>query len=76
MARNHTAVSATRVEHTLAQMKAVIANGLPFVFGFAVFESLESKEVKEDGKMPMPAGWVTNGLRNGMEVKVTNGRIC
>lgn len=35
-------------------MKHTISSGFPFVFGFAVYESFESKEVKKTGIMPMP----------------------
>jgi C1A family cysteine protease len=35
-------------------MKQCLAMGFPFVFGFAVFESFESKEVFRTGIMPLP----------------------
>ena len=34
----------------LTQMKMCIANGYPFVFGFSVFPSFQTKEVASTGK--------------------------
>lgn len=53
-ALNHRAVRYKRVLHDLAHLKACLKSGLPFVFGFAVYESFESTEVGETGKMKMP----------------------
>ncbi len=39
---------------TLTEMKACLAEGFPFVFGFAVYESFESREVARTGVVPMP----------------------
>jgi C1A family cysteine protease len=39
---------------TLDQMRACLAEGFPFVFGFAVYESFESQEVAKTGIAPMP----------------------
>lgn len=39
---------------TLAEMKACLAMGLPFVFGFACYDSLMSAEVTKTGNVPMP----------------------
>jgi C1A family cysteine protease len=36
-------------------MKACLASGYPFVFGFTVYESFESAEVARTGLVPMPA---------------------
>jgi len=35
-------------------MKGCLASGFPFVFGFAVYESLETEEVIRTGVIPMP----------------------
>ena len=35
-------------------MKDCLSSGLPFVFGFGVYESFETKEVAETGIMPIP----------------------
>ena len=44
-----------RVLRNLNQMKACLAAGYPFVFGFSVYESFESPDVARTGVMPMPA---------------------
>jgi C1A family cysteine protease len=53
MARRVT--SYQRVPRVLNQMKGCLANGLPFVFGFSVYESFESAEVAKTGTVPMPS---------------------
>ena len=35
-------------------MRACLQSGNPFIFGFVVYESFESKEVTQHGIMPMP----------------------
>jgi C1A family cysteine protease len=49
------AVSYRQVVQTLSQMKGCLASGYPFVFGFAVYESFESRQVAHSGHAPMPA---------------------
>jgi C1A family cysteine protease len=44
-----------RVQRTLDEMKGCLAEGFPFVFGFAVYESFESDEVTKTGVAQMPA---------------------
>jgi C1A family cysteine protease len=44
-----------RVVHNLAQMRACLASGFPFVFGFTVYESFETEQVAKTGEVPMPA---------------------
>lgn len=44
-----------RVAQSLAQMKGCLAQGYPFVFGFAVYEGIESQEVTRTGEVPLPA---------------------
>jgi len=39
---------------TLAEMKACLAMGLPFVSGFSVYDSAMSDEVTRSGDVPMP----------------------
>jgi C1A family cysteine protease len=39
---------------TLDEMLTCLASGYPFVFGFSVYESLESAEVARTGVVPMP----------------------
>jgi C1A family cysteine protease len=36
------------------EMRACLADGFPFVFGFSVYESFESPEVAQTGIVPMP----------------------
>lgn len=45
----------SRVAQDLPAMKACLAAGYPFVFGFTVYQSFESDEVAKTGKVPMPA---------------------
>lgn len=52
-AAKHKIISYYRILN-LQQMKNCIANGFPFVFGFVVFESFESKEVAKTGIVNMP----------------------
>lgn len=40
---------------TVDQMKACLAAGFPFVFGFTVYESFESDAVDRTGVVPMPS---------------------
>jgi C1A family cysteine protease len=54
-ALNNRATSYSRVNRDLDQMKACLAAGYPFVFGFTVYESFESAEVARTGVAPMPA---------------------
>ena len=44
-----------RIVPTLGQLKGCLAAGLPFVFGFTVYESFESDEVAKTGIATMPA---------------------
>lgn len=39
---------------TLTDMRTSLANGCPFVFGFAVYDSFESQQVADTGIVPMP----------------------
>lgn len=52
-ALKHQALAYERVDQDLNHMKACLANGFPFVFGFTVFESFT--KVKSDGMVPMPS---------------------
>lgn len=51
----HRALTYQRISHDLDQMRSCLASGYPFVFGFSVYESFESKDVAETGVAPMPA---------------------
>jgi C1A family cysteine protease len=39
---------------TLDEMRACLAEGFPFIFGFSVYESFESEEVAKTGVVKMP----------------------
>ncbi len=54
-ARQERAVSYARVVQTTGQMKACLAAGYPFAFGFSVYESFESQAVASSGVVPLPA---------------------
>jgi C1A family cysteine protease len=53
-AKKHKVTSYQRLVQNLMQMKACLASGYPFVFGFTVYESFESDEVAKTGQVPMP----------------------
>jgi len=52
-ALQHQIVSYHRIL-TLNEMRACLAEGFPFVFGFAVYESFESEQVAKNGIVNMP----------------------
>lgn len=52
--RKHLITSYHRIT-TLDEMRACLAGGFPFVFGFAVYESFETREVARTGIVNMPA---------------------
>lgn len=49
----HTITVYERLE-TLDDMKACLAEGFPFVYGFTAYESLESASVAKTGRVPLP----------------------
>jgi C1A family cysteine protease len=53
-AKNHQSVEYSRVKQDLYHLKSCLDEGLPFVFGFAVYESFETEEVAKTGMMTMP----------------------
>ena len=52
-AQNHQILNYQRLE-TLQEMRACLAEGFPFVFGFAVYESIDSPITKETGTVNLP----------------------
>jgi C1A family cysteine protease len=48
------AIQYSRVTPTLSQLKGCLAEGYPFVFGFVVYDSFESKTMAKEGHAPMP----------------------
>jgi C1A family cysteine protease len=53
-ASDNKAVKYERLNRSLYDFKSCLASGFPFVGGFAVYESFQSREVAKTGKMPMP----------------------
>jgi C1A family cysteine protease len=53
-AKLNQALEYQRIPRDLTQMKACLASGFPFVFGFRVYQSFESAEVTDTGRAPMP----------------------
>jgi C1A family cysteine protease len=53
-ALNHQVLSYHRITHNLNQMKGCLAEGYPFVFGFAVYDGFETDSVAESGVVHMP----------------------
>ena len=53
-ASNHQSISYSRVPRSLDSFKACLAYGLPFVFGFAVYESFVTRQVAQTGMMTWP----------------------
>ena len=62
-AMHHRAVSYARLPRALGQMKACLAAGYPFVFGFSVYESFTSEEVASTGRVPLPTSAGTDAGR-------------
>jgi C1A family cysteine protease len=58
-AKLHPAIQYARVPQDAAQLKACLASGYPFVFGFSVYGAFESDAVAQSGIVPMPASWET-----------------
>ncbi len=52
-AAQHQVVSYARI-HTVDEMRACLAEGFAFVFGFSVYENFESQEVARTGVLSMP----------------------
>jgi C1A family cysteine protease len=53
-AANHQALAYNRIPCALREMQDCLARGYPFVFGFSVYESFESDEVANTGRMSLP----------------------
>jgi C1A family cysteine protease len=52
--KKNQAIQYLRLAQALSQLKGCLAEGFPFVFGFAVYESFESPEVAKTGHAGMP----------------------
>ena len=53
-AAKHPALTYHRVRRTLPQLKACLASGYPFIFGFWVYQSFHSEKVRHTGRASMP----------------------
>lgn len=53
-AAKHTGISYSRVPQTLNQLRACLADGFPFVFGFTVYSSLWDEKGEPRAVVPMP----------------------
>ena len=51
---HHLVTNGLRVKQTLNDLKHVLVNGFPFIFGFTVFESFEGDDIAKTGIMTMP----------------------
>jgi len=51
----HKAIRYHRMAQDLTAMKACLASGYPFIFGFTVYRSFETAQVAATGLVPMPA---------------------
>jgi C1A family cysteine protease len=58
-AKLHPAVQYSRVPQEIGQMKACLAGGYPFVFGFTVYQAFESDAITKSGIVPMPSSMET-----------------
>ena len=73
-AMKNRALEAHPLKQTAADLKGCLVKGFPFVFGFAVFESLETDEVTASGKVPMPVGWDPSNIETyGITEKCVGG---
>ena len=54
-ALKHQAIQYQRIDDKLNSMRQCLAEGYPFVFGFTMYESFNSKEVWKTGVVPMPS---------------------
>ena len=50
----HEAILYQRLRQSIDQLKGCLAEGYPFVFGFSVYESFESRKVARTGEVPLP----------------------
>ncbi|HEV1997386.1 MAG TPA: C1 family peptidase [Candidatus Dormibacteraeota bacterium] len=53
-AEKHRIARYERLPRDLDHMKGCLASGFPIIFGFSVYESFESQEVRHSGRLDMP----------------------
>lgn len=56
-AKKHRTVRYHKVKQTEEDITNTIANGLPVIFGFAVFDTIENPQVMKTGIVPMPTSY-------------------
>ena len=56
-ALKYQALTYQRVDQDLDQMKGCLVEGLPFALGISVYSSFESREVAQNGVVPLPGRW-------------------
>jgi C1A family cysteine protease len=54
IAAEHQAITYSRLQRSINEMKGCLASGYPFVYGFSVYESFENDSVKNTGLVKMP----------------------
>lgn len=54
-AEKNQAIKYQRVNRDIGTIKACLASGFPFAFGFTVYDSFESDQVAKTGLVPMPS---------------------
>ncbi len=75
-ALGHTVTAYQRLE-SLAEMKACLSGGIPFVFGFSVYEHVMSRDVERTGVIRLPeAGERLTGGHAVMAVGYDEARSC
>jgi C1A family cysteine protease len=57
----HKGVEYLQVSKSIDQLKACLAEGFPFIFGFSVYESFKSQQVARTGMVSLPGFWDTFG---------------
>jgi len=53
-AQDHQTLAYRSLQQTLSELKGCLYEGYPFVFGFTVYDSFESDEVANTGRVPLP----------------------
>lgn len=63
-ALQHKATQYLSVAQQLDQIRSCLASGYPVMFGFTVYQNLETPAVQQSGIVPMPSGSVLGGHAN------------
>ncbi len=80
-ASEHQALEYSRVSQDLEQLRGCLASGFPFVFGFAVYNFFESREMATTGMLRMPTssermlgGHAVTCLHEDTKISLLDGR--